>query len=59
MIVDLIFVIAVVGLLIAIYKIKFSKENIDLEIDQATKMAQQEKNNQPVTNAANNQVDKK
>lgn len=33
MLVDLLFVAAVVGLLIAIYKIKFSKENINREIE--------------------------
>jgi hypothetical protein len=32
MIVDIIFIAAVIGLLIGIYKIKFSKENIEREI---------------------------
>lgn len=34
MLVDLLFIAAVLGLLIAIYKIKFSKENVNREIEQ-------------------------
>lgn len=36
MLVDLLFVAAVVGLLIAIYKIKFSKENVIREVEEET-----------------------
>lgn len=34
MLVDLLFVVAVVGLLVAIYKLKFSKESITREIEE-------------------------
>jgi hypothetical protein len=36
MIVDVIFIVAAVAILIAIYKLKFSKQNIDQQIHQAT-----------------------
>jgi hypothetical protein len=43
MLVDLLFVVAVVGLLIAIYKIKFSKENISREIEEETARVSRER----------------
>lgn len=43
MLVDLLFVVAVIGLLIAIYKVKFSKENISRQIEEETAKAAQEK----------------
>ena len=36
MIVDVIFIAIVIAILIAIYKIKFSKDNIEKEIKEAT-----------------------
>lgn len=42
MIVDLVFIAAVVGLLIAIYKLKFSKASIQREVEQATHQARQQ-----------------
>ena len=41
MIVDLLFIAAAVAVLIAIYKIKFSKENLQKEIHEATKKVQE------------------
>jgi hypothetical protein len=41
MIVDLLFIAAAIGVLIAIYKIKFSKENLQKEIQQATKKVEE------------------
>lgn len=42
MLVDLLFVVAVVGLLIAIYKLKFSKENLTKDIEEeAARVARQ------------------
>ena len=46
MLVDLLFVAAVVGLLIAIYKIKFSKENINREIEEETTRLAREREEQ-------------
>lgn len=36
MLIDLLFVLAALGLLLAIYKIKFSKDNITRQIEDAT-----------------------
>jgi len=39
MIVDVIFIVAAIAILIAIYKLKFSKQNINHQIQQATHQA--------------------
>lgn len=36
MIVDVLFIVAAIAILIAIYKLKFSKKNVDQEIQQVT-----------------------
>jgi DDRGK domain-containing protein 1 len=41
--VDLLFVAAVVGLLIAIYKLKFSKESLTRDIEEETARAARER----------------
>jgi hypothetical protein len=46
MLVDLLFVAAVVGLLIAIYKIKFSKESLNREIESEAARLASEKEEQ-------------
>lgn len=46
MLVDLIFIVAAIAVLIAIYKLKFSNENIQREIQEAT---QKEQINQAVS----------
>lgn len=43
MLVDLIFLVAVVGLLIAIYKFKFSKESLNQSIEEAARTSRQAK----------------
>lgn len=56
MLVDLVFLVAVVGLLIAIYKFKFSKESLDQSIEEAAKASRLAKEREEANKKAKEEV---